>query len=299
MLLERARRFADRAKTLSESPITEPGSWMQRLRDIRQLLVEFQDIEEIGADLPGMIALLDDLLDLINPVNIARRHLTGRLKAIAQFSDEQLNDARQKIPELSPDQRRQTRFLRALVLTDDAFGIVLRGHVLVENAIEACIYQYLPNPQLLKKLNIFFSKKIRLAFMLGIISKDERDILNALNVLRNKVAHFEGDVLAEKSPDFVVTADDERALWSEFAHNPAMCGEWPEYERNKFPLFLRYFVVHLYVYFDNRARRLRQRRLPPVHMDLKFSEMERAVMPYSSMLIVTAVSKLESKTRHD
>jgi hypothetical protein len=181
----------------------------------------------------------------------------------SQLSDSAIDDLKEKFRSLPEADRRQALYLQKLTLTDDAFGVVVRGHVLIENALQACIYAYVPNPaDLYRKLEMFFSQKIGLAHMLGVIDRDEKLILDQFNRLRNKLAHY-GRGTQNEAPDFHLTEEHERQLWESFIKIPSMGGDWPEYDGSTFPTHLRYIVMQLYFTFNGRAKDLAKRKLAP------------------------------------
>jgi hypothetical protein len=127
--------------------------------------------------------------------------------------------------------------------------------------------------------------------MLGVVDDSELRMLNALNRLRNKVAHYQGKAL-NQIPDYQLTWREEKNLWSEFTHNEAMKGDWPEYDASKFPTFLRYIVTHMWLHFLNRAIRLETKRLSVAYSEVAYSSVEKTILPYSTMVLVSAMSAL-------
>lgn len=182
-------------------------------------------------------------------------------------------------------EQNQAMYLQKLVLTDDAFGIIVRGHVLIENALQSCIYAYVPDPiDLYAKLELFFSQKIRLAQMIGVISSDEASILAKFNALRNKIAHH-GKGIANPQPDFQLTPEHERLLWEAFTQNPSMAGAWPPYDTSKFPTHLRYIVMHLWVVLNTRKHELAKRKLRPIVTELT-EQPDTLILSHLTMLMV-------------
>jgi hypothetical protein len=177
------------------------------------------------------------------------------------FPAEAAEKLREAIAGMTDAEQRQFAYLRLFAATEDAFGIIVRGHVMLESMIQSCIYAYVPNPlDLYSKLEMFFAQKVNLAFMLGIIDNHEKQILKDFNNLRNRIAHIGGDVGAE-GPDFSLTPEDEEALWKKFVANPSVGGAWMPYDKTEFSQYIRYIVMALYIMLSERHEKLKTRRL--------------------------------------
>lgn len=219
---------------------------------------------------------------------VAKRLFTDIPSRLGEAAIQELKSQFEGLPEAD---RRQTLYLQKLALTDDAFGIVVRGHVLIENALQACIYAYVPNPvDVYRKLELFFSQKIRLAYMLGVVSVEEQLILDRFNGLRNKLAHY-GRGTHSKAPDFHLTAEHERALWVEFTKVTSMGGDWAPYDPSIFPTHLRYIVMHLYFTLGGRAKELRKRKLAPIVSELLHEE-DSVMLSYITKLSIDLFNAL-------
>lgn len=70
-----------------------------------------------------------------------------------------------------------------------SFHIAITGHIVIEQIIEICIRESLPNPVALDLERYTFSQKLSLAVALGILEKSSVHGHKALNALRNRVAH--------------------------------------------------------------------------------------------------------------
>lgn len=70
-----------------------------------------------------------------------------------------------------------------------SFHIVITGHVAIEQVIEVCIVESVPNPSVLKLERHTFVQKLSLAVALGIIENSSVPGYKTLNTLRNSVAH--------------------------------------------------------------------------------------------------------------
>lgn len=93
------------------------------------------------------------------------------------------------------------RALRHIYESHDAVVIVVRGHILIESFLETCLDNYLRGG-----IGTFrgsgFDTKVRLAYAVGLLNDSERDLFDAFNALRNRLAHHldayatDGDELA-------------------------------------------------------------------------------------------------------
>lgn len=88
------------------------------------------------------------------------------------------------------------RFEQHLFEPDSAFEILLRGHLWMENLVEAILKINIVNPEALDIERMGFRQKIDIAQAFGFISPLDGIAFKALNRLRNKLAH---DLMAEPS----------------------------------------------------------------------------------------------------
>lgn len=298
-LVERAQQLlADfqKLKARGDEPWSGAGVAKERLAEFRSLLQGLYDIHDDEKDrtsIQEVIATLSQVEDLLDPNKRAAMLLKRLSEPSAIKPDsEGLDQARAAFLAKPAQEQRQFLYLQRLALTDDAFGVIVRGHVLIENALQACIYAYVPHPaDLYRKLELFFAQKVRLAHMLGIITRDESRILLEFNELRNQIAHF-GKGTEHSSPDFLLTPEREEELWLKFVGNPAMKADWVEYDRSKFPLHLRYIVMHLYLVLSSRIDRLASKKLSPVIDEIVLSDLEAAVSAAVGPFLLNFLSAL-------
>jgi hypothetical protein len=254
------------------------------------ILPIFQFLENVTSADPAVAA---DAREKLLSSKSLKHFIAKRIFASipSQLSESAITELKDKFRGLQETDRLQTLYLQKLALTDDAFGIVVRGHVLIENALQACIYAYVPNPaDLYRRLEMFFSQKIRLAHMLGIISADEKLVLDMFNRLRNQLAHY-GHGTQSEAPDFHLTAEHERPLWEQFIKAPSMGGDWPEYDASIFPTHLRYIVMQLCFTFSGRAKDLEERKLSPIVDELVPQEDSR-MLSYITKLSINLFAAL-------
>lgn len=98
------------------------------------------------------------------------------------------------------------RALRHVYESHDPVVIVVRGHILIENFLETCLDNYLRGG-----IGTFrgggFDTKLRLAYAVGLLNDSERDLFDAFNRLRNRLAHH---------LDAYATDEDELAIKEAF-----------------------------------------------------------------------------------
>jgi hypothetical protein len=98
------------------------------------------------------------------------------------------------------------RALRHIYESSDPVVIVVRGHIIVENFLDASLDRYLQGG-----IGVFcgagFSTKFRLAYAVGLLNESERDLFAAFNTLRNRLAH---------RLDAHASDEDERGIKSAF-----------------------------------------------------------------------------------
>lgn len=297
-LVKRWQRVIRAMEELKANPIGPNRSAAQWLAGLRALIEALSGLRERDAqEQQHLDKVLDSLRQLevfTDPQKLLEylfEHVVERLQdADVPLDADGVEKTRAIFEKMSEAERQGVLYLRRLILTDDAFGIVVRGHVLIENALEECVASYVPDPvDLFGELKMFFAQKLLLAKMLGVISADEYNILKAFNKLRNEVAH---NSKRSNTAGFHLTAERERELWNAFVSNPAMTGKWPAYDVAKHPIYLRYMVVHLYLMLTKRGSDLKERRLAPVVADIRASDPHAALAWVLSPILVHIFIKM-------
>ncbi len=71
---------------------------------------------------------------------------------------------------------------------------ILKGHLLIEEALDVLLDHRLPAPGKLRQggRRLSFDLKLRLAQALGVVPDEHAQAIEALNALRNKIGHVEG-----------------------------------------------------------------------------------------------------------
>lgn len=124
------------------------------------------------------------------PVFIIKRVLIKLAEAETETTPEMLNQVRVAFAKSDVVNRSEIKHFLNLLTTDDPLGIILRGHVLIENELDKCIVSSFIHPQRLHDdLKLFYAEKVRLAFALGLINEKERVMLNSLGKVRNGLVH--------------------------------------------------------------------------------------------------------------
>jgi hypothetical protein len=272
----------------------------QMLRDVRTLVVAMQRIRGTKPDkeYEKGLGAIDTLADLLDPdrrtIALIRLAVRGDAPDTPKLGDDFL----ERFGAMSAKERASVEYVLRVIESEDAFGVVVRGHVLLETALDSCIYSYVPNPMdLFGKLELFFSKKVRLAVMLGIISSDEAMLLKTLNTLRNDLAHAKRRFPDVSPPDFKLTWKREKEIWSEFIRNKAVKGEWPEYDKEKFPKYLRYIYIRVYLLLAQRESLLKERRLTSICAEGQQSDEEKAVASLLTVVISRVMAGMAGAIR--
>ena len=97
------------------------------------------------------------------------------------------------------------QYLTHMPQSDDLTLVVLKGHLLLEEKLERIITRYLPNPQHLDAARLSFFSRLSLARAMcwSHHSSDMWPIIEALNTLRNDLAHnLESDKLEQRIARF-------------------------------------------------------------------------------------------------
>ncbi len=231
--------------------------------------------------------------ELLTPEG-AKRWAVERLKGYITTSPikaEHVELAKAAISAASEEMQRQWLHLGRFGLSDDAVGVVIRGHIVVDNVLKSAIQAYLPKRPPLRKVSRFFVPKVLLGYELGILDSNECAILTAFNEMRVLVAHYIGGVRSESAEPEFGAADEER-LWNIFTANEAMRGPWPEYDATKFPQYLRYIVLHLYLHLQRKAEALEKKRLPESAVSGSFTDDERNGQALLTLLVARFVNEI-------
>lgn len=80
-------------------------------------------------------------------------------------------------------------FPKELEYKNDKLYIILRGHLYIENELDALLEGFLPNPDVLELHRESFRRKIFLALALNLIEQNHFAALRDFNEFRNKYAH--------------------------------------------------------------------------------------------------------------
>lgn len=81
------------------------------------------------------------------------------------------------------------RFLKLMPRSRDLTLIVLKGHLLVEEAVNDLLSTLLKNPEALRQATLSFYQRLKLLQALGFVSDRELSSAEKLNNLRNRFAH--------------------------------------------------------------------------------------------------------------
>jgi hypothetical protein len=100
----------------------------------------------------------------------------------------------------------RVRALRAVLTGEDDLGKVVRAHIYIEHELQDLIFFAAPNPdQLVRFDNMEFSKKVRLALVLG-LDAELKAGLTAVGNLRNKFSHRLDIKLGEEEANSLVAS---------------------------------------------------------------------------------------------
>jgi hypothetical protein len=145
----------------------------------------------------------------------------------------------------------KARFLEVVNAADD-LHVVIRGHQLVEEALNSAISEALPEPHALEVSKLSFALKIDLASALRVVRSDSRPSLRAINRIRNRFAHQPNASLSDQE------ALDLRNLLS----------PWQRYvlgnqvaERDSPRSMLRMVMAVAFIEARNSARRLEDQKV--------------------------------------
>ena len=93
--------------------------------------------------------------------------------------------------------------------TGDLLGLVLRGHLWIEAALNGLIDRSMRDPSQLDAARLSFVQRVALTAALGLISSTEAGVIRKINSLRNRLAHnLESAVTESDQKDLVATCDD-------------------------------------------------------------------------------------------
>ena len=243
---------------------------------------------------------LRKLQDLLDPEKRLKVILAGYLEHLhtKDLEPATVDEALKTFDKLADDKKQQLQYMLSMIATEDAFGVVVRGHVLVENTLDSCIYAAVPNPRdLFKDLRLFGIEKIRLAQMLGVIDTDEERMLTSLNTLRNKVAHVRRKFPEVAEPDFEVRAKDEEAIWLQFVGKISKVAGWPKYCEEDFPQHLRYVYLHLYLVLSRRVDLLTDRGPKSIIDAVELDDQQKMVLPLLTIFFAKVFAKMAKSTK--
>jgi hypothetical protein len=104
---------------------------------------------------------------------------------------------------------RQKRFLEQMEQVDEDVLVVLKGHLLIEEALTRIIGKFVFHPDLVDHLRLRFAQRVDLARSLSIDESRNSmwELISALNMLRNEFAH------ALESPKRTTKTATVRALY--------------------------------------------------------------------------------------
>ena len=189
------------------------------------------------------------------PIFIMKQVLIKLASADTEPTAEMIEQVRATFDKTDVVDKSEVRHFLHLLMTEDPLGIMLRGHVLVENALDQCLAAAFVNPQRLHDdLKMFYAEKVKLAFALGLISDNERRLLNGLGSVRNALVHYEANTKKTK-PRYFMTAVEEGRLWRQF-RDLEIRGPWPEYDQATFPSHLKIMLTGLFMLLATRSQKI-------------------------------------------
>jgi len=207
------------------------------------------------ANIERALSMLDQFLKRW-PFFIIKRVLLRLAEAEHEATPEMVDQVRTAFTNSDVIQKSEIKHFLNLLTTEDALGIILRGHVLVENALDQCIVaSFVHHQRLHDDLKMFYGEKVKLAHALGLIDDNEEIFLSSLGSIRNKLVHYEATATRPR-PRYFVTADEEARLWGKF-RAMAIGGPWPEYDAGKFPYHLKLLLAGLYMLLTTRSQKIR------------------------------------------
>lgn len=108
------------------------------------------------------------------------------------------------------DEYKQTiKEFMSYTISEDFMGIILRGHLFIENELSTLIRNVLINPS---KIDLpYFSTKLDAAFSLGVIDEQWYGAFKKMNKVRNKYAHDLGYEFTNKDYDDLVSTLSKEA----------------------------------------------------------------------------------------
>jgi hypothetical protein len=147
--------------------------------------------------------------------------------------------------------------------SDDAIGIVMRGHKYIQQALRQLIEDAVPRPDA-GLSNLKYDRALALANTLALITPEEYTFLKLVDSLRNKLGH----------DDFELTSQHEieaMYLWGQAMNHPFLEGLAERYEGEHFPRLLRITLITLTYTLLNRQKQIASegKRLPELVADVK------------------------------
>ena len=287
--------FRDSLDSLREGP-KDPKAAIDAFRGIISFIELLREIRGAEPDAEftkfrDHFQMLGDILDPERRPKVVANILREKVFADPTTSDfEPILKGYHELPE---GNQKQIRYMLQMVSTEDAIGIILRGSVLIEATLDECIYAYVPNPyDLFSEIRMFADNKIRLAHMLGIITKSEKEILEALNGLRNKIAHTHNKPGDSNSPGIDLTWAEEKSYWSLFQEKGAMGAGWPEYDKDAFPRAFRRIFFGTYMALSYRAGSLAEKRLSEISAEVASTEADLEMQVAMTVMLLRICEKL-------
>ncbi len=213
------------------------------------------------------------------------------------IDEARLAEARAQIARMDDAGRRDMRDIATRCSsTGDVVGALVRGHGLVEAALEQCILAAVRNPpaSLRAELDLDCHGKIKLARMLGVVSAREADVLAHLTTIRNHAAHAREAGRVRKPYD----AGAERVLWRMFvAAEPFADGGWERHDAAAFPAATARCIVALWLLLGHRADVLVNAAPETLDAAVSLDRMGRKMWPHLTALVTKAAALLEPGAR--
>lgn len=248
----------------------------EEFKKAEAMLAAAHQVAELPAEdrkrLVKIQGIVDDLKRFLSAIPFWYYKQVARIYAEIEpeITADTLANVQQLLETQSLSDQAETEHFNAMLGEDEPLAILLRGHVLIENALDLVISRFLARPMNLhKELDIYFSGKVKLAYAFGILSDPERQMLTLLNRKRNSLVHQEHPEL-RNVPRYRFTVDEERELWTRFRETIGTIGPWPAYNGSKFPMFLKLALVTTLFRLTGRSNAIGPYKLR--EMDEQFRE---------------------------
>lgn len=170
--------------------LREANAKLQSTRDALDTAGELGDAERQAiARALELLRIIEQYIRLV-PYLIMESILESLSKMSVEPGSPGVNQAVETLKKLDVFDRREAEHLAHFMTTLDPLGIFLRGFVLIEASLNRCFQEFLARPlNLYAELDLYISGKIKLAYALGFLNAEERELLSALNKERNKLVH--------------------------------------------------------------------------------------------------------------